>query len=792
MSGSDSAKDGQGSSTQELQKRIAELEKENSKLKEQAELFDLVMDHAPIGITIHQDYIVKRTNPENLRLGGFKSMEEAIGLNVLDFVAESSLDLAKERTKSTYDGKKPVSRVLESFITASGEAKDVVVTTTPCKFEGKPASLVMFSDVTSALDAERALHRQEVQFKALFENVLIGQANLTTEGQFLVVNSAMSRLTGYSKDELLHMGTKELTHPDDIQDTFDEMHRLITRESDWFRMEKRILKKDGSIAWVDLSVRTLVDDEGKVESLLGCMVDISERVKAEKKLERSEKLFRAIVEQSGDGISLADEKGQYLLVNSAMTDLLGYNKDEFLAKSVFDMLPSGGESGLYSKAINGESWVFNGELLRKDGSKFWAEVSAFPIEIDNKRQVLGMVRDITRRREEEKERIALEAQIQKTQKLESLGVLAGGIAHDFNNLLVGVLGNADLALHDLAPEAPARSSVKDIVTAAERATELVRQMLAYAGKGKFLVEVLDLNAVVEEMTHLLDVSISKKAILRFDLNEEIPSIEADATQIRQVVMNLITNASDAIGDRSGVISIRTGAMECDKAYLEETYLDDDLKEGQYVYLEVSDTGQGMDEEIRQKVFDPFFSTKFTGRGLGLAAVLGIVRSHKGAIKIYSEPGKGTTFKVLLPAVQLHPEVRKISKEDRKVARLCGTVMLVDDEETVRSVGKRMIEHLGCQVVTCEEGKEAIEKFQEDPDRFHLVILDLTMPHMDGDACYRELRRIRPDVKVILASGYNQAELVARFAGKGIAGFMQKPFRLDTLADKIREALEDTQ
>jgi len=256
-----------------------------------------------------------------------------------------------------------------------------------------------------------------------------------------------------------------------------------------------------------------------------------------------------------------------------------------------------------------------------------------------------------------------------------------------------------------------------------------------------------------------------------------------------VVMNLITNASDAIGDRSGVITIRTGAMECDRRYLAETYLDEDLEEGQYVYLEVSDTGHGMEDEVRHRVFDPFFSTKFAGRGLGLAAVLGIVRGHRGAVKVYSEPSKGTTFKILLPAVQEKPENKSICESGTLYGKLSGTVMLVDDEETVRSVGKRMIERLGCEVVTCEDGADALERFRAEPDAYNVVILDLTMPHLDGDACFRELRRIRSDVRVILSSGYNEAELVARFAGKGLAGFMQKPYRIDTLAEKIGEALE---
>jgi PAS domain S-box-containing protein len=269
---------------------------------------------------------------------------------------------------------------------------------------------------------------------------------------------------------------------------------------------------------------------------------------------------------------------------------------------------------------------------------------------------VGTVSDVTDSRRAERERLALESQIQQAQKLESLGVLAGGIAHDFNNLLVGILGNAGLALLDLTPEAPARQAVREIEETAVRATELVRQMLAYSGKGRFVIEPLDLRGVVEQMTHLLEVSVSKNAVLRYEYGRGVPHVDADATQVRQVIMNLVTNASDAIGERSGVVSVATGAMECDRAYLSETYLDDDLEEGVYAYIEVSDSGSGIEPDSVDKIFDPFYSTKFTGRGLGLAAVLGIVRGHRGAIKVYSEPGEGSTFKALFPAREHAHEV----------------------------------------------------------------------------------------------------------------------------------------
>ena len=402
---------------------------------------------------------------------------------------------------------------------------------------------------------------------------------------------------------------------------------------------------------------------------------------------------------------------------------------------------------------------------------------------------LIVLRDVTLQKRAAREHREIEAKLQQGQKLESLGVLAGGITHDFNNLLTGVLGNAEILLMELSPESPAREGLKNIATAALRAAELTKQMLAYSGKGKFVVQALNLSKLVEEMAHLLAVSISKNVVLKYNFPQDLPSIEADATQIRQVVMNLIINASEAIGEKSGVVTVSTGVMEADRSYLTETYLDENLPEGYYVSLEVADTGCGMDEQTKQKIFDPFFTTKFTGRGLGLAAVLGIVRGHGGALKIYSQPQRGSTFKVLFPASQQAVEESVGTSATEQEWRGSGVILVVDDEEPVRIAAKRILEIRGFTVLTAEDGRAALEVFRSRADEIVAVLLDLTMPHLDGEETFRELRRIRPDVRVILSSGYNEEQTTNRFAGKGLAGFIQKPYGVGTLVERIRQALE---
>jgi signal transduction histidine kinase/CheY-like chemotaxis protein len=409
-------------------------------------------------------------------------------------------------------------------------------------------------------------------------------------------------------------------------------------------------------------------------------------------------------------------------------------------------------------------------------------------EIEGQKLIQAIIRDIGDRKKAEADRLDFERQLQHSQRLESLGVLAGGIAHDFNNILTAVLGNADLVLHDMPLSAPGRSGIQEVVAASRRGAELCRQMLAYSGRGQFVIEEIDLRVLIEDMLNLVRSSIPKNVLLNLNLGRDLPHIRGDVSQINQIIMNLVINAAEAIGERSGVITISTGAQECTTEYFRKRHMPGNLPSGLYVSLEVSDTGIGMSRETMAQIFEPFFTTKFTGRGLGLSAILGIVRGHKGAIVVYSEPGRGSTFKVLCPAVEDRPaqaeQARALSQEWRGE----GTVLLVDDEETIRTLGKMMLERLGFDVLVASDGREAVEIFAEHTNAIDLVVLDLTMPHMNGEEAFRAMREIRSDARVIMSSGYSETEIAGRFAGKGPVGFVQKPYTLATLRQKIEEAL----
>jgi len=581
-------------------------------------------------------------------------------------------------------------------------------------------------------------------------------------------------------------GWLSLVHPEDRESMQRHILDDVQRAGANFDRRYRIFRPmDGALRWVHGLGELEKDPSGRPVFMIGTIQDVTDSMTREQMLRSSEDIFRRIFELFPGPVTLAETDGTILNCNEEFCRVVGYSRQEMIGRrtSAFStwLDPSQREL-MYNEVGKGRNvdWL-EFKMRRSDGQVRNMQISARPFELEGRTAVLGVGRDITELR-------SLEQQMLHSQKLESLGILAGGIAHDFNNLLTGILGNADLARAEMSPLAPSRASLEGIETAARRAADLCRQLLAYSGRGRFIVEPISLQELVEEMGHLLSVSISKKVVLKYHFSQGLPAVEADATQIRQVIMNLIVNASEAIGERSGVISVTIGLAHCDAGYLKGCLGADYMQEGDYVYVEVADTGQGIQGTNLNRIFDPFFSTKFTGRGLGLAAVLGIVRGHHGAIKVYSEPGRGTTFKLLFPATESaarKPETKPVAAIAQEIT---AKILLADDEETIRNLGRRMLVRAGFEVVVAADGREAIERFAAAVESFDLVILDLTMPHFDGESCFRELRQLKPSVQVILSSGYNEQDIVNRFAGKGLAGFIQKPYTSEELLTKIREVL----
>jgi two-component system, cell cycle sensor histidine kinase and response regulator CckA len=514
-------------------------------------------------------------------------------------------------------------------------------------------------------------------------------------------------------------------------------------------------------------------------------LDVTERKHGEQALRASEEIFRRVFELFPGPVTLAEVDGTIIDCNEDFCRTTGLTREQIIGHktSAFSTwLDPAQRAAMYERVAQGQpvDWL-EFKLRRTDGEIRNMQISCRPFTLGGRTVVLAAARDITELR-------SLQEKMLQTQKLESLGVMAGGIAHDFNNLLTGIMGNADLARAELSPQSSARACLEGIETAARRAADLCRQMLAYSGRGRFVVEPVNLQELVEQMGHLLSVSVSKKVTLKYHFTEGVPSIEADVSQMRQAILNLVTNGAEAIGESSGVVQVTVGLWQCDAAFLKECFGVADLRPGDYVFVEVADTGRGIDSDDLNRIFDPFFSTKFTGRGLGLPAVLGIVRGHRGAIKVASQAGKGTTFRLLFPIAQNAVRKRETKAAAPAAAKLTGTILLADDEETIRTLGRRMLQNVGFEVVTAADGRDAVDKFAANMDRIDLVILDLTMPHFDGEGCYLELRKLKPGVKVILSSGYDEQAIVSRFAGRGLAGFVQKPYTSGELLARIREAL----
>jgi two-component system cell cycle sensor histidine kinase/response regulator CckA len=638
------------------------------------------------------------------------------------------------------------------------------------------------------------------------------------------MNPAFWQLLGYAPSEKQHLSVEwqDLIFPEDLQLAIANFEAHCKDPAHPYDQLVRYRHRDGSTVWVRCRGIVIRDKDGKPLRMLGAHNDLTALKEAEQQLrEHEEELEQAnatlelrVAERTAE---LQVSRERFELVTKATQDAVwdldlvnghlwwSENYDLLFGPRPQDSAESWDwwtshidedEREAVGQSLQDalddpacEHWGMDYHLNAPSGKRYFVQDRAhISRDADGKAvRVVGSMRDQTPLEEALEERERIERKVFEAQKLESLGVLSGGIAHDFNNLLTAMLGNVSLAKAELPPGNDLLTYLNGMETAAVRAADLCKQLLAYSGKGRFVVGPLDLNELIEGMVSLLKISISKSAHLRFSLAPRLSAVRADATQLNQVIMNLVINASEAIGESEGTISLVTGLVDADADYLEEIALSTELAPGRFVYLEVADTGSGMDLETKAKIFDPFFSTKFTGRGLGLAAVQGIIRGHKGALKVYSEPGCGSTFKILLPA---HGEVPAKPSKDEPATQYGseGLVLIVEDEAVVRGIAEAILSHKGFDTITAIDGQDGVERFAEHRDEVVAVLLDLTMPRMGGVEAFRRMRQLRPDRPVVLMSGYNEQDAVQRFTGKGLAGFLQKPFTASSLAEAIHRAV----
>ncbi|MDY3562873.1 PAS domain S-box protein [Gemmata sp. JC673] len=661
-------------------------------------------------------------------------------------------------------------------------------------------------DITARRAAEQALRDSEERHRLLVESVTdYAIFMLAPDGRVATWNAGAQRIKGYTADEIVGRHFSVFYLPENTARA--EAWLEAAAASGRFAEEGWRVRKDGSRFWAHVAITALRDPTGRLTGFVKVTRDLTDRLAAEQALRESEQRYRQVVEDQTETVCRFRPDGTFTFVNDVYCRTFGKRADELIGRPWHPVVHPADldhvETELTKMAPDNPVVRIENRIVDAGGRARWMEFvnRGFYSPAGELVEIQAVGRDVTDRRAAEDARRELEAdlrakeqqaryerQLLQSQKLESLGVLAGGIAHDFNNLLTAVLGYASLSRMRLPPNDPVAEDMKRIESAAQRAAELCQQMLAYAGRGQFVVRAVDLNALTQEMTQLLAAVLSKKAVLKYNLTIGLPQVQADPTQLRQIVMNLITNASDAIGPKSGVITLTTGLIDADARYLAELQAGPELVPGRYVYLEVSDTGCGMSEEVRAKIFDPFFTTKFTGRGLGLAAVQGIVRAHKGAIKVYTQLGKGTTFKVLLPALDRPDPEHAPAGEAPEHNGRGRRVLVVDDEEDVRVFTRKVLEHAGFEVTLAADGGAGVEAFAAAPYQFALVLLDLTMPKMGGSEAFREMRRHRSGVRVVLTSGFAAEEATSGFEGKGLAGFLRKPFRTEDLLATVFDAI----
>ncbi|MBP7618237.1 MAG: PAS domain S-box protein [Geothrix sp.] len=654
-------------------------------------------------------------------------------------------------------------------------------------------------DISDLAREREQLRLSEMRFRSLVEHapeaiVILDAAT----GRFVEANAQAEVLFKAARSRLMELGPSQLS-PEfqpggraSAEAAPAHVRRALVEGTAAFEWTHQAL--DGELIPCEVRLLKLPGSAGDL--VRGSLVDLRPWLAKERHLLESENKFRLLFERSVEGLLLLDGD-RFTDCNQAVLDLLGCTEPEFLRLHPWELSPPVQPDGraseekardmiatAHARGVHRFEWMHR----RLSGEDFPVEVTLIPIPLGGKDILFTSWRDITDRKKAEQDRLQLERQMLHAQKLESLGVLAGGIAHDFNNLLTAILANLNLAEAGVPEDSPVAARLRATEGAALKAAELTRQMLAYSGKGRFVVRPHDLNLVVREVTDLVKVSIAKKANLHFSLEEDLPLVEADEAQLQQVILNLVTNASDALGDREGEIRVTTCARTLDETFISATFPGQGLVPGLYAVLEVGDTGVGMTPEVLARIFDPFFTTKPTGHGLGLSAIQGILRGHRAGLKVYSEPGRGTSFQVYLPATSAPRPQAALVHSDPSDVVLSGRVLLVDDEDSILEVTAKALERLGFEVATAADGREAVELFSQGPEAFRLALVDLTMPRMDGRECFKALRALRPDLPVVLCSGFSEQESVKAFLGEGLAGFIQKPYSMGTLRKALIEAL----
>jgi two-component system, cell cycle sensor histidine kinase and response regulator CckA len=608
---------------------------------------------------------------------------------------------------------------------------------------------------------------------------------LDKEARILRCNRASLEVFGSEVPQVIGRRCWELVHksPVPIADCpFPRMQVTGARETLELRVGDR---------WMEVSVDPCFNATGELEGAVHIIRDITERRHAEEALRRSESLYRLLTECALDLISRHSPNGTVLYASPASRKILGYAPEELVGHRAREFVHPDDDARLWTliqttSKEGKEAYCAQHRMKHRDGGWIWVETNGRLLyqAPGVLREILCIVRDITERQHAEIQRIEMERRLLALRNMESLGALAGGIAHDFNNLLLAITGNLELLRKDLVLDTSAQARLDDAMLAAQRAATLTSRMLAYSGRSHFVSDRIALNDLVLAQLPLFQNSLGPGIKLRLELAPDLPLIEADEGQIQQAVSNLLTNALEAIGDQPGLITVRTNTQHYDIASLSSSRIETKPIPGKFVSFEVSDTGCGMSEAIQQRLFDPFFTTKFPGRGLGMSAVLGIVRGHHGAIFVDSASGQGACVRLLFPLASEAALSGSLGREafppKPRTSLVHKTILLADDEPLVLKACSHVLGRLGLGVITAATGLEAVKQFKQRTAEIDCALLDLSMPELDGLDAFRQIHEVRPELPVIIASGYDRQSAPTRLEAEGLAGFIHKPYGMDDL------------
>ena len=629
--------------------------------------------------------------------------------------------------------------------------------------------------------AEEALRQSEEKYRTILDSVEEGYFEVDLAGKLTFFNDSLSKMTGSSKDELMGVNYHQYTDSENAESVYQVFNKVYRTGEPAKGFDWEITVKDGSKKHIDVSVSLIRDSEGQPIGFRGIMRDVTARKKMEAELLQTRDFIQNILDSSIDGITTTDLHGTVTYTTPKVKHILGYEQAERIGKKVSIIYGNGIQDAktiMKELTAKGELREHEMKFIRKDGEWIDINLSASLLK-DEKGEVigtLGIYRDITVKNR-------LEAELAQAQRMEALGTLAGGIAHNFNNLLMGIQGNASLMLLTKTSSDPDYERLKNIEKAVQNGSRLTRQLLGYAREGRYEIRPISLNQVVEETSNTF-ATTKKEITVHQDLAKELYRIKADQGQIEQVLLNLYVNAADAMPGGGDLFLKTINVTHKDmnnRAYR--------AKPGNYLLLTVRDTGTGMDKKTKERIFDPFFTTKglAKGTGLGLASVYGIVKAHGGYIDVDSKKGQGTTFEIYLPATE--KKIEKPLKSAGHIVEGKGTILLVDDEEMVLDVGVQLLKSLGYSVLEAKGGREAVELYRENKDRIDMVLLDMIMPDMSGGATYDKLKKIDPDIKVLLSSGYDIDGKAREILERGCNAFIQKPFNMKELSQEVRKILD---